>query len=167
MSLIVGITGGIGCGKSYMCHKLRQRGYKVYDCDAEAKRIMQTDESIRQQIEALFGTTESRTIARIVFDNPQMLQRLNAIVHPAVANDLRQWADSQSDPIVFVESAILFESGLDKLCWKTVGIIADFETRIERVLRREGMTREKIIARMNNQMGDEQRRALCDHIIMN
>lgn len=167
MSLIVGITGGIGCGKSYMCRNLRQRGYKVYDCDAEAKRIMQTDESIRQQIEALFGTTESRTIARIVFDNPQMLQRLNAIVHPAVANDLKQWADSQSDPIVFVESAILFESGLDKLCWKTVGIIADFETRIERVLRREGMTREKIIARMNNQMSDEQRRALCDHIIMN
>ncbi len=166
MALIVGITGGIGCGKSYMCRKLRKRGYKVYDCDNEAKRIMQTEE-IKRQIEALFGTTDSQTIAQIVFNNPDMLRQLNGIVHPAVASDLQQWADSQPDKIVFVESAILFESGLDKLCWKTVGIVADLETRIERALRREGMTREKILQRMENQMTDQQRIALCDHIINN
>lgn len=167
MARIIGITGGIGSGKTTVCNIFREQGYPVYDCDNEAKRLMQDDSGIRQQILDLFGTLDRAEIARKVFDDKGLLQQLNNIVHPAVACDLQQWAERQEKSIVFAESAILFESGLDKLCWKTVVVTAPEEVRIERVMRRNGWTREQVVNRMRNQMPEEKLKQLADIIIKN
>ena len=136
--MIVGITGGIGSGKSYLAQALAQRGFAVYDCDREAKRIIAESQDLQAAIIDLLGEEafvegkyNTAYVAKRVFADPELLKKLNAIIHPEVAKDILA---KKPD---FVESAILFESGLDRLCDKIVIVTAPEETRIARTIARD------------------------------
>ena len=156
--MLIGITGGIGSGKSTIAQALRSRGYAVYDTDTEAKRIIVENPMVRSQVEMLFGSQvfegnvyRTQLVAKQAFHHPDLLAELNHIVHPAVAFHLKQWAREHATPtpqsstlnhqpsttICFVESAILFASGLDKLCDKIVLVTAPEALRIERTILRD------------------------------
>lgn len=161
--LIVGITGGIGSGKSTVARYLRAQGYKVYDTDKEAKKIQNENVDVRQATIQLFGN-EAYTdnimnrayIAKRVFEDKILLEKLNKIVHPAVKDDFLSWIEANKlDKILFVESAILFESGFNLLVDKVLLISAKKETRIYRVMRRDKATREQVIQRIENQTNIE------------
>ena len=162
--MIIGVTGGIGSGKSTVLRAVARQGFQVYDCDREAKRIIIEDAKVREQMIALFGeevyadgTYQTNYVAAQVFANPEKLGKLNAIVHPAVMEDI---SNQQSD-ILFVESAILVSSGLAKLCDAVVLITAPEEERIERVLLRaakrgQQMDANHVRARIHAQMAEEE-----------
>lgn len=145
--MIIGLTGGIGSGKSTIARGLAQRGFAVYDCDREAKRIIETDKSVQSAIidligEAAFveGKYNTAYVAQRVFAEPELLQRLNAIIHPAVLKDLKALKDAKNqDPKapLFVESAILFQAGLAPLCDKIIIVEAPEEVRIARTIGRD------------------------------
>ena len=180
--MLIGITGGIGSGKSTIAHALAAQGYAVYDCDKEAKRIIAQDKDVQAAIIALLGEEAFREapsdqvpstkvyntayVARRVFDEPELLDALNAIVHPAVKKDILQRSGltakrSRSKAVLFIESAILFESGLDVLCDRIVRVEAPEEVRLQRVLARDygGQdtpdNRYKVRARMHAQMSPD------------
>ena len=141
--MIIGITGGIGSGKSYLAQELAKRGFAVYDCDRAAKRIIAEDKDVQAAIIRLLGEeafTDGRYntayVAQRVFAEPQLLKKLNKIVHPAVKADILSHFTSHLSPL-FVESAILFESGFDGLCDKIVVVTAPEETRIVRTIARD------------------------------
>lgn len=142
---IIGITGGIGSGKSTIARELAKRGFAVYDCDREAKRIIAENEEVQRAIIHLLGEEafvdgiyNTQYVAQRVFAEPELLQCLNAIVHPAVANDIQQrQATSNELKPLFVESAILHESGFDKLCDKVIVVEAPEEIRIARTIARD------------------------------
>ena len=157
----LGVTGGIGSGKSTICELLARRGVPVYDSDSRAKMLMNSE--LQQPICALFGEqayTESglnRTyIASRVFGNPELLARLNAIVHPAVADDFERWAEGFEGQIPFValESAILYESGFDSRVDAVLCVDAPLELRIERTIKRDGSSREEVEKRVARQQTD-------------
>ena len=133
----IGITGGIGSGKSYVCRLLEQRGIEVYDCDAAAKRLIRTSRRMRQQLQQLIGSLQKADISRFLLASEENQQRVNAIVHPAVFQDFEE------SGMQWMESAILYESGADKLVDKVVVVTAPEEVRIQRVMSRDGITREK------------------------
>lgn len=178
--MLIGLTGGIGSGKSTLAAELVRRGYPVYCSDLEAKRIVVENPMVRSQIELLFGSEVyegdhycTERVSKVVFRHPDMLERLNAIVHPAVAYDLRQWVKRQDAKYCFVESAILYESGLDKDCDKVVCVVAPEEVRVERTLLRDynGSHLEKdrvaVWARIHAQMSDEERAQRADIVVKN
>ena len=140
--MIIGITGGIGSGKSYLAQELAKRGFAVYDCDREAKRIIAEDKAVQAAIIKLLGKEafidgkyNTAYVAQRVFTEPQLLKKLNKIVHPAVKADIS--CQSSDVSLLVVESAILFESGLDELCDKIVVVTAPEETRIARTIARD------------------------------
>ena len=144
--MIIGLTGGIGSGKSYIAQALAQRGYAVYDCDREAKRIIAENKEVHAAIIDLLGEEafiyhqssiiyNTEYVAKRVFADPKLLNELNKIVHPAVKEDILSRTHSLTPS--FIESAILFESGLDKLCDKIVVVTAPEETRIARTIARD------------------------------
>ena len=148
--MIVGLTGGIGSGKSFIAQALAKRGFRVYDCDREAKRIIAEDKNVQAAIIDLLGpeaftldsplsTLHYNTayVAQRVFDNPELLTALNKIVHPAVKADILSFVHSFTPSLLIIESAILFESGLDQLCDKIVVVTAPEETRIARTIARD------------------------------
>jgi dephospho-CoA kinase len=137
---IIGITGGIGSGKSTVARELANRGYAVYDCDREAKRIITEDERVRQQIISLLGAEafadgkyNTDYVSRRVFAAPELLDALNGIVHPAVVQDILR----QTALVLFVESAILFESEIDRLCEQIIIVDAPEKVRLERTIARD------------------------------
>ncbi len=145
--MIIGLTGGIGSGKSYIAQALAQRGYAVYDCDREAKRIIAENPIVQKAIIDLLGEEafiyhqssiiyNTEYVAKRVFADPKLLNELNKIVHPAVKADILSPFTSHLSPL-FIESAILFESGLDQLCDKIVVVTAPEETRIARTIARD------------------------------
>lgn len=141
--MIVGLTGGIGSGKSYIAQALAQRGYAVYDCDREAKRIIAENKEVQAAIIDILGEEafidgkyNTAYVAKQVFAEPQLLKELNKVVHPAVKADILSSFPSHHSPL-FIESAILFESGLDKLCDKIVVVTAPEEVRIARTIARD------------------------------
>lgn len=167
--MIIGITGGIGSGKSTIAKQLRAMGYAVYDTDSEAKRLIVEDAHVRQQIEQLFGNEvykdgvyQTALVAQRVFADHSLLAQLNAIVHPAVKADIMCWAQKinhvtpryttlhHATPC-FVECAILYQAGFDSLCDKVVAVTAPEEIRLERVMKRDSSTIEKARARMRAQ----------------
>lgn len=140
--MIIGITGGIGSGKSYLAQELAKRGFAVYDCDREAKRIIAEDKEVQAAIIKLLGEEafidgkyNTAYVAQRVFTEPQLLKKLNKIVHPAVKADISRQSSDVS--LLVVESAILFESGFDGLCDKIVVVTAPEETRIARTIARD------------------------------
>ena len=171
----IGITGGIGSGKSYVCEKFRQQGYPVYDCDKEAKRLMVTDRIIISEIKKLVGeeaylpngTLNVPLLAQFLFQSPQNHARLNLIVHPAVKEDFLKWADQQTSEKVFLESAILIESGFRDVVDLVGFVSAPLETRIQRIMRRDNTTREHALQWISKQMPDEEKRKYADFVIEN
>ncbi len=169
---IIGLTGGIGSGKSYIANGLRERGYMVYDCDKEAKRIINEDPQVRSQLIALLGsetyqgeTYNTKHVAEQVFQNPTLLQQLNAIVHPAVRQDIL--SQQAIGSFLFIESAILFESGFNTLCKATICVTAPEELRIQRAMQRDGASEEQIRRRIVNQTSEAQRCAQASLILQN
>ena len=170
----VGLTGGIGSGKSKVAELLRDKGIAVYDSDTRAKELMANNTALREALIETFGT-ECYTseglnrpwLAQRVFSNAEELKRLNAIVHPAVMRDFAAWASEQSGEYVVMESAILLEAGLESHVDVVVAVMAPKELRLERAMRRDGATREQIEARMENQITDEERTERSKYAIVN
>jgi len=171
----VGITGGIGSGKSTVCKVFRIMGIPVFEADPVAKQLMNTDPLIREQLVRLFGeavylpdqTIDRKHLAGIVFNDSSLLKKLNAIVHPAVQNAFDEWCLKQQSPYVLHEAAILFESGFYKFMDKTITIVVNENERIERVMKRDKITAELVKQRIKNQMNDEERIKLADFVISN
>ncbi len=170
----VGLTGGIGSGKSTVAELMRDRGIAVYDSDSRAKALMAGDEALRQALIAEFGaecyTVEGLNrpwLAERVFSNEAELARLNAIVHPAVMRDFATWAEAQEGNYVVLESAILLEAGLEGYVDVVVAVMAPQELRLERAMQRDGASREQIEERMRNQMSDEERTDRAKYAIVN
>ena len=169
--MIIGITGGIGSGKSVIARQLRQMGYSVYDTDSEAKRIIVEDATVREQMTALFGEEvykdgvyQTALVAQQVFADKNLLAKLNAIVHPAVKADIISKFRSLgvlSEPLkrdsglFFIECAILFQAGFDVLCDKVVAVTAPEDIRLERVIARDHSDMNKVRARMRAQEADK------------
>lgn len=170
----VGITGGIGSGKSTVCALLADYGVAVYDSDAEAKRLMECSVELRDALQEAFGKecyTESGLnrayLASRVFGDEEQLQRLNSIVHPAVRADFAAWAERQSAPYVVLESAILFESGFDGEVDATLAVVAPLEERIRRTMERDNSDRESVMRRIGHQLSDDELHRLSDRTIVN
>ena len=157
----IGITGGIGSGKSYVCKRLEARGLQVYDCDSAAKRLIRTSAGLQQQLKALVGSLEKADIAKFLLKSEENAKAIDAIVHPAVFRDFEE------SGLQWMESAILFESGAFRLVDKTIVVTAPEETRIRRVMERDGITREKVLEWMNRQLPQEEVRRRADYEIVN
>lgn len=173
---LIGITGGIGSGKSTVCKIFEVLGHQVYYADDRAKWLMQNEPSLINEIKGLFGEMAykdnqlDRTfIAGQVFKNEELLTKLNGLVHPAVADDLKRWAAThQKERILFDEAALLFDNGSYKKMDKMILVVAPEELRIERVVARDPhRTSESVKEIINNQMSDEQKSELTDFIIYN
>lgn len=171
--LKIGLTGGIGAGKTTVAHIFRSLGYDVYIADTEASRLMNTDPQIRRELSALVGgdiyTAENRVdkkkLADIIFSHPEILKQVNRIVHPRVSADFDGWCVSRKADIVFFETAILFEAGLEKNVDYIICVYASPESRMKRVVERDGVTVEKVMARMENQMDDREKCRKSDFIL--
>lgn len=174
MTKIIGLTGGIGSGKTTIANHFTAAGIPVYIADDEARKIMQSAEIIKE-IKDLFGNVifengilNREKLAQIVFSNPEKLKLLNSIIHPAVKKHFDNWVlDHKKNSFVIYEAAILFESGSYKNCDKIITVTAPFETRIQRVIQRDKTTREQVLKRMNAQWNDDQRIAKSDFVIEN
>ena len=163
--MIIGITGGIGSGKSVIAKQLREMGYAVYDTDSEAKRLIVEDAHVREQMEQLFGEEvyrdgvyQTAVVAQRVFADKSLLARLNAIVHPAVRTDIEGWLlenGGRDSEVCFIECAILYQAGFDSLCDKVVAVTAPEEIRLERVIARDHSTIDKVRARMRAQNAEQ------------
>lgn len=171
---VLGLTGGIGSGKTTVANFFRDLDIPVYIADAEAKELMKTNPQIRQRIISILGTSaykgeqpDREYIAGQVFSDKGKLEALNSIIHPAVERDFDHWKAQQNSPYVVYEAAILFETGRYKKCDKNLLVVAPYEERISRVMKRDRATLEQIEARMNNQWPDEKKRKLADFLIEN
>ncbi len=157
--MLTAISGGIGCGKTVVSRIVSAMGFSVYDCDSHASRIMDTDSEIKRMIAeqvhpgcvSADGNIDRRLLGEIVFADYEALQVLNSIVHGAVRDDLRRWADRHRDEHLFVETAILYQSGIDRMVDDVWEVEAPLDLRIERVMTRNGVTREEVLARIGSQ----------------
>ena len=167
--LRIGITGGIGSGKSGVSELLRIAGIPVYDCDREARRLMTNDPVLRDALTTLAGpdALDRRALAAFMFGHPERVQAVNALVHPAVRADFRVWADRQETDVVGVESAILFEAGMREDVDAVVLVFTPVAERIARAMARDGATEDGVRARMASQMPDVRKIPLADYIIRN
>lgn len=172
---VVGLTGGIGCGKSYVASMLAAHGIPVYDSDSRAKLIMVTDPGIIGGLTGLVGkdlykdgALDKNMLSGFMFGNDINVKAVNAIVHPQVKRDFRNWALNLEDKdFCVMESAILFESGFDSEVSYKVCVDAPYEVRIGRCLKRDNTTRDDVIKRMSNQMEQSAKCNLCDFVINN
>lgn len=171
---VVGLTGGIGSGKSTVARMFIDLGIPVYIADEEAKKLMNTSKTIRKQLINLLGEESFKSdsinreyIASKVFNNKDLLQEINAIVHPKVSQHFSQWLQKQSAPYIIKEAAIIFENNLQSQYDFIVTVVADQEARINRILKRDGSSRERIESIMKNQMPDKDKIALSHFVIYN
>lgn len=180
----IGITGGIGSGKSVVSQVLQSLGIPVFDCDAESKRLTAVHPVIRQQLIDLVGpdvytynspSDESvcnsplnkKLLASYLFASANHVQRVNAIIHPVLKDYFRQWVPAQNAPMVAIESAILFEAGYDDVADTVIMVSAPLEVRIARAMQRDGSTREAVEERIRQQMDDEEKRRRSQFVIVN
>ena len=171
----VGVTGGIGSGKSTVCEMFAQQGVAVYDCDREAKRLMAESEAVRSAIVEAFGEEayaggelNRAFLAEKVFGSEEQLSKLNAIVHPAVREDFERWcADHSSEAYVMMESAILFDAGFESEVDLTLAVLAPRELRVMRVCNRNGLTPEQVEQRIAHQMSDDELHARSNYTMVN
>lgn len=171
---IIGLTGGIGSGKTTVAGFFRELGIPVYIADEAGKRLMNSSPSVKQQLLTLFGPKaykedqlDNKYIASLVFASKARLQELNAIIHPAVEADFQQWKSLQIAPYVIYEAAILFESGGYKKCDKVILVTATYKERISRVQKRDESSIEEIEDRIAHQWSDEKKRNLANYEIIN
>ena len=174
MPKTIGLTGGIGSGKSRVARLFSSLGVPCYIADQRAKALMGSDESLKRAIVDCFGPQAYKGkelnrhyLAEIVFQNPKQLAKLNALVHPVVAVDYQDWLSEQDTPYVIKEVAILFETGGHQSVDKSILITAPKDIRIARVMQRDNCTKEAVVARMANQWDDDRRIPLADIVIEN
>jgi dephospho-CoA kinase len=172
--LKIGITGGIGSGKSTVAQLFKVLGIPVYAADEAGKRLMNENEILKTQIKKLFGNTaytdeilNRKYIADIVFKDAEKLAQLNAIIHPATLKDAEDWMNSQHSPYAVKEAAILFESGAQEHLDYVIGVSAPAFLRMQRVMQRDNSTQQQVTARMARQINETIKMHLCDFIIYN
>ena len=170
----IGITGGIGSGKSVVAALLELSGIPVYIADTESKLLTATSPVIREKLITLFGEQlytadglDKKRLASHIFGNPERLEQVNAIIHPEVNRHFLAWTERQNTPVCAIESAILFESGFYKVVDISLMVYAPRELRIERALGRDSASREEIERRINSQMSDEEKKDRSDYVIYN
>lgn len=171
----IAIVGGIGSGKSVVSRLLRLLGIPVYECDAEAKRLMNVNESLRlalmnavgREAYGSDGRLDRRYLANYMFGHADRVALVNSIVHPVVRDDFREWAQRMGDSVVAVETAILFESGLDADVDAILLVYAPEKLRVERAMRRDGADEASVRRRMENQRKDEELMSLSTYTIYN
>ena len=172
--MIVGLTGGIGSGKSTVAKFFKALGVPVYDSDAQAKRLMKSSKKIRKKIIALLGEEAYKDkalnkpfIAKLVFGDEELLEKLNGIVHPAVRKHFLKWYQKQTHPYVVQETALLFENKSSDFYDKIILVTAPVNTRITRVMSRDNSSEEQVMARIKNQLEDTVKIELSNYIIEN
>ncbi|HOB83598.1 MAG TPA: dephospho-CoA kinase [Bacteroidales bacterium] len=170
----LGVTGGIGSGKTSVCRVFGVLGIPVFSADPEAAIIMNTDPDVINGINDISGRNlypdgilNKEELASLIFHDPELLKKVNSLVHPVVFDHFRIWADKQTTPYVIMEAAILFESGASKLVDRVATVVAPVEERINRVIIRNRLTREQVTDRIKNQMDEEERIRLSDYVINN
>ncbi len=174
MTKIIGLTGGIGSGKTTISNHLKSLGIPIYNSDDQAKKILYLPETI-ESLKTVFGNLiftnelfDKSKLVKIVFNNPEQLKVLNEIIHPAVKVDFENWLKANiNSPLVIKEAAILFESGSYKDCDVIISISAPQEMRIQRVVERDHLTFDEVLSRINNQWTDEMRKNKSDYVIDN
>lgn len=172
--IIIGITGGIGSGKTAVAELFQVFRIPVYIADIEAKRLMHSSAKIRSELVSLLGeevyldgVLQREFVAKKIFSNQELLQEVNRIVHPVVRADFKEWAFTQQTKAIAVESAILFESGLVNVVDKVVSVTAALDERIARVMIRDGATEDQVRKRIQSQINDSERIAQSDFVISN
>lgn len=172
--VLVGITGGIGSGKSVVSKILKIIGYPVYDSDTEARRLNEQDPDVKQQLMAAFGEDiyadgklNKPKLASLIFQSDENRLLVNSIVHPAVKRDFLQWAERQQTDIVFLEAAILYESGFNEFMNKVVAVTAPEEVRVQRAMKRDNATEQQVVNRIHSQMNQDELARMADYVVVN
>lgn len=172
--LKVGLTGGIGAGKSTVAHIFAVLGIPVYHADQEAKRLMQTNPSLIEKIKIAFsekayveGILDRKYLSSLVFNNKQQLELLNSIVHPFTIQDGKEWMKKQNSPYAIKEAALIFESGSQGEFDVIIGVFAPPAMRIHRTIQRDQVDRKKVMSRMEKQLDENIKMKLCDHVLIN
>jgi dephospho-CoA kinase len=170
----IGLTGGIGSGKSTVAHVFEILGIPVYYADKEAKRLMNEDPEIRKELITHFGEEaykdnliNRRFLAEIVFKDKEKLHLLNSLVHPITIARAEEWMVQQNTPYVIKEAALIFESGSQENLDYVIGVSAPLALRIQRTMKRDGVTREEVLNRMQHQIQESIKMRLCDFVIRN
>lgn len=176
MAVTIGITGGIGSGKTTVCKVFRLLGAPVFEADDAAKKLYDTDAEIRSELIQLFGESIYNTegylyrkkLASLIFNDDNLLEKVNRLVHPAVRREYQKWLEEhKKKPYVIHEAAILFESGFYKMMDFTILVTADKEQRIARVVKRDGVSRQMVLRRMEKQWSEEKKAKLADRVLLN
>ena len=173
--LKIGITGGIGSGKTTVCRLFELLRIPVYYADDESKKILNWDKAAKESVVKIFGDSiwnadgsiDRKKLAGLVFNKKEELEKLNAILHPAVGKHFDNWVKDQKAPYCIKEAAILFESGAYKQVDKVIAVVAPLELKINRTIKRDGITKEEVLARIKNQMSDEEKVKKADFVIQN
>ena len=172
---IIGITGGIGSGKSTISKFIEEAGFPVYYSDVRAKTIVNDDAELQKKIKELLGENSydengfynRRYVGEIIFKDDQLRLQLNALIHPAVKINFENWISEQKTPFIFKETALLFELKLNESCYKSILVTADDNIRIKRVMDRDGKTYREVEAVMNKQMPEKDKIKIADFVIFN
>ncbi len=172
--LKLGLTGGIGSGKTTVAKIFELLGVPVYYADDAAKRLMQEDHNLRNQLIAAFGETifknhilDRKKLAELVFDDENKLQVLNTIVHPATIADANSWVQKQQTPYIIKEAALIFESNAYKHLDAVIGVSAPYTLRLQRTMARDNTTAELVMARMKKQMNEKEKMKRCQYLVYN
>ena len=170
----LGVTGGIGSGKTSVCKVFDILNIPVFSADREATEIMEHDRGIIRNINSIAGkdlysagSLDKAELARLIFNDKALLENVNLLVHPVVIDHFIKWVSDQTSPYVIMEAAILFESGASKFVDRIATVVAPVEERVERVIQRNKLSREQVMERIRNQMDDETRIKLSHYIIHN
>jgi dephospho-CoA kinase len=170
----LGVTGGIGSGKTTVCRVFSVLGIPVFSADAEAKRIMDSDPDLIDKLNSIAGmdlyangNLDRQQLAKLIFNNRELLEKVNSIVHPLIFENYIKWADEQTSPYTIMEAAILFESGAAELVDRILTVVTPINERIERLMAGNKFTFEQVMERINNQIDDETRIKRSDFIVYN
>jgi dephospho-CoA kinase len=171
----IGITGGMGSGKTTVCGIFELLGIPVYYSDEESKKILSRDESVKKELLTIFGNDildnnariDRKKLAALAFSNKSVLEKLNAVLHPAVGRHFEEWLSAQKAAYIIKEAAILFESGAYKQVEKVITVVAPLELRIKRILKRDNTSEAEVLQRIGKQMSDEEKIKRSDLILMN
>ena len=171
----IGVTGGMGSGKSVVCELFRLHGAPVFDADKEAKLLNDTSPRIKEELTRHFGSDlykegklDRQKLATLIFHDKQNLALVNSIIHPVLADQFIKWSkERDSYPFVVIDAAVLFEAGFEQHVDKVITIYAPEAERIERVTRRDGIRKSQVMARMRHQIPEEEKAKRADHVIYN
>lgn len=174
MVIKLGITGGIGSGKTSVCRVFNILGIPVFLADEEARIVMDSDKSVIAQVNSITGkdmypdgNLDRAELASLIFNNKDLLQKVNSVVHPVIFENFRNWSNQQESEYVILEAAILFESGASSHVDRIATVIAPIEERIQRVMQRNSLTREQVLERIMNQSSDEEKTKQSHFVINN